>query len=190
MQPQWTWCRPCLSGLAVLSSLAGPIGLVGPDDRARTETSAGFAVSADIVAGCLIDGLGGSGNAGSIGILDFGTDSAFSTANHVASIAASQSVRLRCTPGVSVRMQIDGGLQPAAGVRRLQHASDGEAAIGYALCADAACSLPIAIGATVAVPVGHANDSDVRLPIFARLDLPGDLPAGSYHDTLMVSLSW
>ena len=172
---------------ARLLMAALPVGITG---GAQAETSESFGVSASIVAGCLVDGLGDSGDAGLIGNLDFGTDSAFSTATHTATIGASQTMRLHCTPGVNVQMQIDGGVQALAGTRRLQHESDSSAAIAYSVCADAACALPVAIGGTVAIPVSAANDVDVRLPIFARLSLPGNLPAGSYHDTLIVTLSW
>ncbi|HMQ19691.1 MAG TPA: spore coat U domain-containing protein [Sphingopyxis sp.] len=162
----------------------------GGGDRAHAETSASFDVTASIVPGCLVDGLGSSGDAGLIGILDFGEDSSLSTATHGAALASTQTIRLRCTPGVEVTMGIDGGAHADAGSRHLQRGTDTAARIVYTLCSDAACAQPIAIGADTAITVTGANSDDVRLPLFASLTLPGALPPGTYSDTLTVTLSW
>ncbi len=154
------------------------------------ETTAQFEVSAIIEAGCLVDGLGGSGDAGSVGLLDFGLDSAFSTATRSASLAATQSIRMRCTPGVTVSMTIDGGTYAAAGSRHLQLGDDEDARIAYSVCSDAACSKPVSIGGVVDIPVSGANENDVLLPVHGRLTLPGSLPAGTYTDTVLLTLTW
>ena len=164
--------------------------LTGGFPSARAETTAQFDVTATIVAGCLVDGLGASGNAGTIGRLDFGVDSTFSTATHTATTTTGQAIHLRCTPGVNLMMSIDGGGHAAAGARHLQRSADTSARIAYALCRDAACTLPVAIGGSAALPVSSANSEDVRLPIFGSLILPGTLPPGTYTDTLTVTLSW
>ncbi|MDZ3831313.1 MAG: spore coat U domain-containing protein [Sphingopyxis sp.] len=169
------------------------IGLTGPlaaSLPARAETSAQFDVTASVVAGCLVDGLGDSGNAGLIGTLDFGVDSSLSTATHLASTNGSQSIRLRCTPGVDLMVGVDGGTHAAVGARNLQRGGDTASRIPYSLCSDAACIQPIAIGGTASVAVTGANSDDVRLPLFASLTLPGNLPPGTYTDTLTVTLAW
>lgn len=157
---------------------------------AQAETTAQFDVSATITAGCLVDGLGSSGNAGRIGGLDFGVDSTFSTATHTATTTSGQSIRLRCTPGANLMMSIDGGGHAAAGVRNLQSGANSAARIAYSLCRDAGCAQPISIGTSYAVPVSGANSEDVRLPIYGRLTLPGARPPGIYADTLTVTLTW
>lgn len=157
---------------------------------ARAETTAQFEVSATIAPGCLVDGVGGSGQAGTIGTLDFGTDSTFSTATHTATTTASQGIRLRCTPGVNLMMAVDGGGHAGAGVRHLQRGGDTAARIAYSLCRDAACNQPLAIGGSAAIAVTGANSEDVLLPLFASLTLPGALQPGTYTDTLTVTLTW
>src|SRR5690606_20132027 len=82
--------RIALSALAAILA-SGDWGL----STAKAETSAQFEVSATVAAGCLVDGLGTSGHAGTIGTLDFGTDSTFSTATHTATTTAAQAIRLR-----------------------------------------------------------------------------------------------
>ncbi len=157
---------------------------------AQAETSVEFTVSAAIAAGCMIDGFGSSGNAGSLGALDFGTDSAFSTATHNASLLAAQTIRLRCTPGVNLTMAIDGGSHAAAGSRNLQLGGNSALRLAYSLCADAACSQPLAISSGRVIPVSSTNSNDVKLPIYGRLTLPGQANAGTYTDTLTVTLTW
>ena len=172
---------------ALLVMVASGGGLLS---SAHAETTAQFDVTARIEPGCLVDGLGSTGHAGTIGTLDFGRDSSLSTASHSATTTATQAIRLRCTPGVNLMMSIDGGTHAAAGLRHLQRGTDPAARITYTLCRDAACSQPIAIGGTAAVAVNAANSLDVRLPIHGRLTLPGGLVPGTYADTLTVTLTW
>lgn len=172
---------------ALLAVVASWGGLFSP---AHAETTAQFDVSATVTSGCLVDGLGASGNAGTIGTLDFGTDSTFSTATRSASTASTQTIRLRCTPGLALAMSVDGGDHAAAGTRHLQLGSNSGARIAYTVCRDAGCTLPIAIGGSASVAVTPVNSDDVRLPIFATLTLPGALLPGAYSDMLTVTLTW
>lgn len=172
---------------AFLALVASGGGLPSP---ALADTSASFEVAATIVSGCLVDGLGGSGHAGTIGTLDFGSDFSFSTATHSASLGASQAIRLRCTPGVTLTMSVDGGRHAALGTRHLQLGTDSGARVAYALCRDAGCGQPIAISGSASVAVTGADSEDVRLPLHAALTLPGALPPGVYDDTLTVTLTW
>lgn len=165
-------------------------GFLSNMKEARADTSANFDVAAVIVPGCLVDGFGSSGNVGSIGQLDFGTDSSLSTAGHVAMTSSAQLIRLRCTPGVNMTMSIDGGAHSASGIRNLQLGTSPTARIGYRVCRDAACNQPIAIGGTTTDTISSTNSNDVRLPIYAALTLPGSLRPGTYTDTLTVTITW
>lgn len=173
-----------------LTSLAALLACASNIPASRAETTAQFEVSAEIAPGCLVDGLGSSGHAGTIGTLDFGSDSTFSTATHTATTTAAQGIRLRCTPGVNLMMGVDGGSHAATGTRHLQRGGDTAARIAYAVCRDAACNQPIAIGGAAAIAVTGANSEDVLLPLFGSLTLPGGLVPGTYTDTLTVTLTW
>ncbi|MEI4506391.1 spore coat U domain-containing protein [Sphingopyxis sp. CCNWLW253] len=173
-----------------LTSLAALLACVSNIPASRAETTAEFEVSAEIAPGCLVDGLGSSGHAGTIGTLDFGVDSTFSTATHTATTTTAQGIRLRCTPGVNLMMGVDGGSHAATGARHLQRGSDTAARIAYALCRDAACNQPIAIGGSATIAVTGTNSEDVILPLFASLTLLGGLVPGTYTDTLTVTLTW
>src|SRR5690606_32598627 len=89
--------------------LLGLLTFIGLSVPAEANTGATFEVSATIVAGCAVDGVGTSGDAGLIGTLDFGRDTTLSTATHNAALGANQTIVLRCTPGVSLSLKLGGG---------------------------------------------------------------------------------
>ncbi len=161
-----------------------------PASAAQADTTASFDVQAEIVSGCAADGVGMTGNAGLMGVLDFGTDSALSTAIRTTSLVGSQAVRLRCTPGVTLSMSIDGGQHEDGGVRHLQSGGGPAERLEYRLYRDPGFAAEIGIGAPQSILVSMGMEDDVPLPVFARLALPGDRPPGVYADTLLVTLSW
>lgn len=152
--------------------------------------SSNFQVSATIQHGCIVDGLGNSGDAGNIAELDFGTDSALSTTTHVASATATQSITLRCTPGVNLGMTIDGGEHAQGGSRHLQLGSNATQRLQYHLYRDAGFTQPIDINASLGIAITSANMNNVILPVYGRLTLPGNRQTGTYTDTLLVTLTW
>jgi spore coat protein U-like protein len=38
--------------------------------------------------------------------------------------------------------------------------------------------------------VAYANANNITLPIYGRVQLPGNTPGGTYSDTLQVQLTW
>ncbi len=159
-----------------------------PPVPVRAETGKSFQVGATIAAGCLIEGPGAASS--SFGHLDFGEAPALSAGTHSASLSANQTITLRCTPQTSLSMSIDAGAHGAGGIRHLQRGADVANRITYALCSDAACTQPIAAASPVGIAVTAINANDVRLPVYGRLTLSGARPAGTYGDTLTVTLSW
>ncbi|MDQ0703174.1 spore coat protein U-like protein [Pseudomonas sp. W3I7] len=142
-------------------------------------TSQSFQVSATITPGCLV--VGGGSNYGS---LAFGTYSALATST--ASVVLAGGVTLQCTPGVALSMSVDGGLHNNSG-RRMQ-LNSGTAQVAYQLFRDAAFSQSLGISQSVSVAYSNANN--ISLPIYGRVQLPGNQPGGTYSDTLQVQLSW
>ncbi|MGH8450363.1 Csu type fimbrial protein [Pseudomonas sp.] len=163
------------AGWAVLAVCIGwgmPVSLLAV-------TSQSFQVSATITPGCLV--VGGGSNYGN---LAFGTYSALATST--ASVALTSGVTLQCTPGVALSMSVDGGLHNNSG-RRMQ-LNSGTAQVAYQLFRDAAFSQSLGISQSVSVTYSNANN--ITLPIYGRVQLPGNQPGGTYSDTLQVQLSW
>jgi spore coat protein U-like protein len=153
------------------------IGCLSPS--AQAATSANIPVSATVTAGCLV--IGGTSN---YGTLDFGSASSLATSTLT---AALPGVVLQCTPGVSLTMTVDGGQHNVSG-RRLQRVTGGTQQIGYALFRDA--GLTQSLGISQSVAVAYSDAANISLPVYGRLVLPGNLPAGQYSDVLQVTLSW
>lgn len=164
--------RPGWVLLAVCVGWGMPVSLLAV-------TSQSFQVSATITPGCLV--VGGGSNYGNVA---FGTFPALATST--VSVALSSSVTLQCTPGVTLNMTVDGGLHNSSG-RRMQ-LNSGSALVAYQLFRDAALSQSLGISQTVAVAYSNANN--ITLPIYGRVQLPGNQPGGTYNDTLQVQLSW
>ncbi|MGF6317663.1 Csu type fimbrial protein [Pseudomonas frederiksbergensis] len=155
------------------------IGATGLPLPLAAGTSQSFQVSATVTAACLV-----MGGVSTYGNLDFGTQSALAT--NTVQVQLSDGVQLQCTPGVSLSLSVDGGQYNSNG-RHLQ-LDDGSARVPYQLFSDAAFSESLGIGQSVAVAYSDANN--IRLPIYAQVQLPGDQPGGIYSDVLQVQLSW
>lgn len=155
---------------------------------AAAETSAAFQVSASVVPGCEVNGgtPAPGASVGQIGTLDFGTHSALDTGQVTATMVRNAGFTLACTPTVALSMTLDGGLH-TAGQRNLQ-AQDGAERIAYRLYRDAAFSQEFLTGQ--AVPVAFGTPSNVALPVYARLTLPGNARPAVYSDTVIVTLAW
>jgi spore coat protein U-like protein len=142
-------------------------------------TGATFQVSANIVAGCLV-----VGGVSAYGNLNFGSNSALSTSTLSTSLVSG--VQLQCTPGVALSMSVDGGQNNSSG-RNLK-ISSGTAKVAYQLFHDAAFTQSLGISQSVSVAYSDANN--ISLPIYGRVVLPGNQPAGAYSDVLQVQLTW
>ncbi|WP_439864809.1 Csu type fimbrial protein [Pseudomonas antarctica] len=142
-------------------------------------TSQSFQVSATVTPGCLI--VGGASN---YGALAYGSHSALATGT--ATAALTGGVTLQCTPGVTLSMSVNGGLHNST-ERNLQ-LNSGSARVAYQLFRDAAFSQSLGISQSVNVAYSDANN--ISLPIYGRVQLPGNQPGGTYSDTLQVQLTW
>ena len=155
---------------------------------AADQTSANFAVNAEIVAGC---GLSGTTTRSGIdfGLLNFGSASAVSnsTLTGVSSAGGSQ-LQLQCTQETGVLVAIDGGLHLTGNVRHL--ALSGVAnQIAYSLYLDNGFTTLASPNQAVSIAV--PNSGVLNLPIYGRLTLPGSgLTSGAYIDTVQISVSW
>ncbi|WP_110685159.1 Csu type fimbrial protein [Salinicola aestuarinus] len=144
-----------------------------------------FQVAARVTEGCLVGG--GGGGAAEFGRLDFGTVSALSGAVLTSALVQTASLSLECTPGLSLTMRVDGGLNAEGGTRHL--ARSGGERLAYTLFTDAGLARSLSVDQPVSFALGAAS-SRVTLPLFARLALPESAAAGTYTDRLTVTLEW
>lgn len=142
-------------------------------------TGSTFLVNATVAPGCLI--VGGVTNYGS---LNFGASPALATSVMTANLVGG--VQLQCTPGVTLNMTVDGGKYSTTS-RNLQ-LNGGSARVAYQLFRDVALTQNLGISQSVAV--AYSDATNISLPVYGRLQLPGNTPAGQYSDVVQVQLTW
>lgn len=140
-----------------------------------------FQVSANIAAGCLVQGS----NTGVFGTINFGTYPTTSTAQVSASYVQNATITLICTPGTNLQMSIDGGANYSTG-RNLKR-SGYTNLVPYNIYNS---TTNTAIPVNQAIPVTFANANNIVLPLYGQLTLSGYSYAGNYTDSLTVTLSW
>ena len=98
----------------------------------------------------------------------------------------TNAVTVLCTPGLAPKVTVGAGANDAGNVRQLAYLGQ---TVAYRLYMDSARQDEITIGRQISL--GTAAPSALTLPIFARASSNGlALPAGTYTDTVQVTLSW
>lgn len=151
---------------------------------ARALPTQTFQVSATIVNGCVVSGT----NTGVFGALDFGTQPGVGTRAVSASYVQSSSINLACTPGTTLNMSINGGSNYGT-TRNLKVANNTDL-VAYTLYTNASHSAASAIPVNQNVALSFSQANNITLPIYGLLQLSGVKRAGTYSDTLTVTLSW
>ncbi|WP_380180175.1 spore coat U domain-containing protein [Kalamiella sp. sgz302252] len=143
-----------------------------------------FQVTASIVNGCVISGT----NTGVFGTLNFGTQPGVGSVSASASYVQSSSITLACTPGTTLSMSINGGANYSS-TRNLKIANNTDL-VAYTLYTSATHSAASAIPVNQSVALTYSNANNITLPIYGLLQMSGVRRAGTYSDTLTVTLSW
>lgn len=141
-----------------------------------------FQVSASVVAGCRVQG------GGVVGLVDFGTHSGIDNRPVRAAMAQNASISIACTPGITLAMAINGGSHFTT-TRNLQRVNYTEL-IGYRLFNDASFASASEILVNQKINISYSNGDAIQLPIYGQLQLNGFNPAGTYSDTLAITLAW
>jgi spore coat protein U-like protein len=152
----------------------------------HAELSSNFRISAQVEPGCLVNASEPDASLGVLGTLDFGLHSSLSTATVQAALFRDAGIVLACTPGTQLVMRVDGG-QHFDGGRRLQR--DPSSLLAYRIYRQPDCIDEIAVGVDIALDTTSAPD-DIAIPIHGCVALPGNAAAGTYQDTLVVTLAW
>lgn len=168
-----------------VGKLLGALALLSTDANAGSPVQQSFQVTADIVAGCSVTTAG----SGQWGTIDLGTVSGVAAGSASAALVSpgGAGLQIDCTPGTSATISADTGAHASGGIRRLALTSDTTQAIPYRLYVNNGTTewttqaLPLAFG---------AGTSRISLPVIGTATLPGSQRAGSYSDTVRVTLAW
>ncbi|RVT43824.1 Csu type fimbrial protein [Sphingobium algorifonticola] len=161
--------------LCLLSTASSP---------ACAELTRDVTVSADVVPGCRI----ATTSNGSLGNADFGSHSGTSTSTVNAAVvgATGAGLRIECTPGITLGIAADAGAHAVSGQRHLAGPAS-STPIPYDLYANGGTTP----WTSNTVSLGFTQGGTIQIfPITARVTLPGNARAGSYTDTVHVTLTW
>lgn len=172
----------CYSAILVISQVSLSPALAG-------SLSGTVNVSLNVSAACAVNG--GTATTGSLGQLGDITFTAqpgiFGDVDAVLVPSAGvEGISVLCSPGLAPALTIGSG---ANDTDNLRHMASGEHAVAYRLFTDAARTNEIAIGQQISL--GTATSTAFTQPIYARTNSGGRvLAAGTYVDTVQVTLSW
>ena len=156
---------------------------------AHAQTASGtIGVSLNILAACAVNGGNSAATMGRIGTIAFADQSGvFSNADAtMVAQGSTNAVTVLCTPGLAPKVTVGAGANDAGNVRQLAYLGQ---TVAYRLYTDASRQDEITIGRQISL--GTAATPALTLPIFARASSNGlALPAGTYTDTVQVTLSW
>ncbi|WXL27871.1 spore coat U domain-containing protein [Ectopseudomonas mendocina] len=170
----------------------GAILLGSPVHASANNLAGEVEVKMVIGAGCSI--TNGNVNAGvnQWGTLDFGSHSELSNIIDAQTLGSSGNIQIKCSTGLSPSLSINSGLHSTGGQRYMKHATTPET-IAYNVYSDATRNQLIQPDTPVnisAVATGNAVD----IPLYGRVS-PANQgstspAAGTYSDTLLVTISW
>jgi len=164
------YLRATVALIAALAAASAPLVA-----QAQHGKVANLKVSAEVIANCLV----------STTDVVFGQYDPVGT-NKAAPLDAAGSITLACTQGTLARILLNTGQNSAAGARRM---ANGAARLGYELYLDAARNS--VWNNNFAFTGGAAPSTAPRSqPVYGRVPAGQDVPAGSYADTVLVTVSF
>lgn len=180
--------------ISILRTLSVAFAGLVASSLMATSASAGsstgtIGVSLNVAAACAVNGGSTTAGAlGQIGTLSFPDQSGvFGNVDAaVVPSAGAGGVSVLCSPGLQPSLTVGSGANDSGGVRRLKSGANN---VAYRLYTDAGRSQEISIGQQISL--GTATTTAFDVPIYGRVNSGGlALPAGSYVDTVQVTLSW
>lgn len=162
--------------------IAGASAMIG--GKASAETQRAFQVSAAIVNGCVVAANGAS----QLGRIDFGTvaGTARGTLDAAMMSGSTNGIDIECTPNMDVTVAADMGQNASGGVRRMG-LSGGGGFVAYQLFVDGSSTAWTTQALAMRFAAGATKR---RLAIVGRAQLSGSMAAGSYVDTVRVTIAW
>ncbi|EKE82112.1 spore coat U domain-containing protein [Idiomarina xiamenensis] len=145
-------------------------------------------VTAVIGDGCQVDNVSTGGGSNDFGTLDFGTLSSLTAyIDAQGGGAAGAGFQFTCTSGLPYQIGLDTGLYASGGDRRM---SDGSNFIPYELYQDSARSVPWGEIGSADQLTSSGTGSQQTHVVYGRIPPTTTPPAGTYNDTVQVTVTW
>jgi spore coat protein U-like protein len=165
----------------------GVAGLAAATPAMAGNTTGTIGVTLNVTNACVINGATSvQSNAGSMGSIAFPDQPGIFGNVDGELVGSLGQLQVQCSPGVAPALTIGSGANDAGGRRYM--AANGRT-VAYRLFSDAQRTSEIGIGQQIALAT--ASSTPISVPIYARVTSGGTvLAAGSYADTVQVTLTW
>jgi spore coat protein U-like protein len=174
--------------LRTKAALAAIIGAAIAAPAHAGSASGTIGISLNVSAACIVSGATQvTSTLGSVGSVQFADQPGlFGNVDSQLNVSGGGALSVQCSPGAGPSLTLGAGAHDSAG---LHYMAAGANNVAYHLFTDSARSNEISIGQSI--PLGTASSSPIAVPIYARVNSGGAvLPAGSYTDTVQVTLAW
>ncbi|MGO3215901.1 MAG: Csu type fimbrial protein [Halomonas sp.] len=175
------------SRTASLSTLAATLFVTSTLANAQSVTGT-INASITLEATCSVGGIEGTGV--DFGSLAFGSHSALFDQVDT-EVAGGSGITVLCSPGVAPTFTlVEGGNDgDAAPATHAMQNTEGGTFVGYTLYTDAARTDLLALNGDIVLD--PFTNTAQTISLYGRaFGSPGNLPAGTYEDTLQVQLAW
>ncbi|HBO4635660.1 spore coat U domain-containing protein [Pseudomonas aeruginosa] len=153
--------------------------------NAQTAT---IVLSATLLPACEAGSVG-SGGAITFGTLDFGQYASLNNAISATSQQGAGSIRVRCVSGQTYAITLDGGLYGSVATRRMANIANTALTLTYNLYSDRPGGI-VWDNTTGVAATGNGNGNDQWYPIYGLVPAQTTPVAGTYRDTVNVTISW
>lgn len=146
-----------------------------------------------IGAGCTVINGSVSGGINQWGTVDFGTLADLTNVVDAQTVGTSGNIQIQCSTGLTPSLTVNAGLHASGGERFMQNTTTTSSTIAYVLYSDAARSSLIESNTPVDIS-SVATGAAINIPLYGRVVPTGQSTptptAGTYTDTLLVTLAW
>lgn len=170
------------------------VAAVGQAQAQTVGTLAGqVGVQLTIGAGCTITNGSVSGGVNQWGTINFGTHADIANVIDAQTVGAAGNIQILCSTGLEPTMTVNAGLHEDGGQRFMQNSTDNTSTIAYSVYSDAARSSLITPNQPVSL-TSFSTGTPTDIPLYGRVIPTGQTSttpaAGTYSDTLLVTLAW
>ncbi|MDU2613100.1 MAG: spore coat protein U domain-containing protein, partial [Pseudomonas aeruginosa] len=134
-----------------------------------------------------------SGGINQWGTLDFGSHSDLTNVVDAQTVGTSGNIQIQCSTGLTPSLTVNAGLHASGGQRYMQNTTTTSSTIAYNIYSDAARSALIQANTPVDIS-SVSTGTAVNIPLYGRVVPTGQSTptptAGTYTDTLLVTIAW
>jgi len=147
-------------------------------------------ITAIVGAGCQVNASNVTAGIINFGSLDFGSINTIGnqTIDAQTTGAGNGSIVMECSNGTTFTIALDNGQHFASSTRSMVNAGNPAVLLAYTLYQNVARTVPWTTGSPL---TGTANGAPATFPVYGRIP-PGQtgITAGTYNDTVQVTISW